>query len=76
MDEMVDVKEKKRIVESCIKIMEIDIEKFSFEAEKNEKLSHLSKANSYRETANGKKRTQSTLDEILNKHEDKFRQLK
>ena len=60
----------------CIKIMEIDIEKFSFEAEKRGKLSQLSKANSYRETVKGKKRTLSTLDETLNKLEDEFCQLK
>ena len=62
---MADVKEKQRTVESCIKSMEIDIEKFIFDAEKEEKWSLLS--NSYCRTVKGKKRTLSTLDESLNK---------
>ena len=56
--------------------MEIDIEKFIFDAEKEEKWSLLSKANSYCKTVKGKKRTLSTLDENLNKPEDEFHQLK
>ena len=63
MDEIADVNEKKRNVESCIENMETDIEKFSFEAEEEEKWSLLSKANSDRETVKGKKRTLITLDE-------------
>ena len=41
MDEVADVKEKKSTVESCIESMEISIEKFSFEAEKEGKWSLL-----------------------------------
>ena len=37
MDKIADVKEKKCAVESFIEDMEIDIEKFSFETEKEEK---------------------------------------
>ena len=76
MDKIADVKEKNCTVELCIESMEIDIEKFSFEAEKEEKWSLLSKANSYRETVKRKKRTLSTLDETLNKLEGKLHQLK
>ena len=76
MDEIADVKEKKHTVEPCIESMEIDIEILSFEAEKEETWSLLSKANSYRETVKGKKRTLSTLDGTLNKLEDELRQLK
>ena len=56
--------------------MEIDIEKFSFEAEKEEKWSLLSKANSYHETVKGKTRTLNILDETLSKLEDELRKLK
>ena len=73
---MADVKKKQHTVEPCIKSMEIDIEKFIFDAEKEEKWSLLSKANSYCKTVKGKKRTLSTLDENLNKPEDEFHQLK
>ena len=76
MDEIADVKKKKHTVESCIESMEIDIEKFSFEAEKEEKLLLLSKANSHRETVKGKKRSLSTLDETLDKLKDELYQLK
>ena len=64
---MADVKKNQHTVEPCIKSMEIDIEKFIFDAEKEEKWSLLSKANSYCRTVKGKKRTLSTLDESLNK---------
>ena len=70
MDKTADVKEKKRTVESCIESMEINIGKFSFETEKEEKWSLLSKANSYRETVKGMKRTLITLDKTLNKLEE------
>ena len=75
MDEIADVKEK-RTVNSCIESMEIDIEKFSLEAEKEEKWSLLSKADSFRETAKGSKGTLSNLDETLNKLEEQLRQLR
>ena len=77
IEEIGDVKGKKRTDESCIESMETGIKKFVFEAEKEEKLLLLSKAaNSYRETVKGKKRTLSTLDETLNKLEDELHQLK
>ena len=56
--------------------MEIDIEKLSYEAEKEEKLSLLSKGNSCCETGKGKKRILSILDETLDKLEDELPQLK
>ena len=40
MDEIADVKEKECTVELCIKIMEINIVKFSFEAKKKKKNCH------------------------------------
>ena len=66
MDEIADVKEKVT-VESLIGSMATEIEKFSFEAEKEQKWSLLSKAKSYGETVKQKKRTLSTLNETLKK---------
>ena len=43
MDEIADVKEKNHTVEWCIESMEIDIEKFNFEAEKEEKITFIIK---------------------------------
>ena len=66
MDEIADVKEKVT-VESFIGSMATEMEKFSFEAEKEQKWSLLSKAKSYGETVKQKKRTLSTLNETLKK---------
>ena len=66
MDEIADVKEKVT-VESLIGSMATEIEKFSFEAEKEQKWSLLSKAKSYGEIVKQKKRTLSTLNETLKK---------
>ena len=41
IDEIADVKEKNHTVESCIESMETDIEKFNFEAEKEEKITFI-----------------------------------
>ena len=43
IDEIADVKEKNHTVESCIESMETDIEKFNFEAEKEEKITFIIK---------------------------------
>ena len=40
MDEIANVKEKECTAELCIKIMEINIEKFSFEVKKKKKSCH------------------------------------
>ena len=43
IDEIADVKEKNHTVESCIESLETDIEKFNFEAEKEEKITFIIK---------------------------------
>ena len=43
IDEIADVKEKNHTAESCIESMETDIEKFNFEAEKEEKITFIIK---------------------------------
>ena len=64
LEKIEDVSKKKHTVKSCIKSMGIDIDKFSSEAEKEEKWSLLSKAKSYHKTLKGK-RTLKTLDGTL-----------
>ena len=72
LEKIVDVSKMKHTVKSCIKSMGLDIEKFSSEAEKEEKWSLLSKAKSYHETLKGKKRTLKTLDGTLIKLENQL----
>lgn len=65
MSEIADVKEKKRVLEACIKSMETDIESYSIAAEEKNDLSLLTKANSFRVTIRSKKEVLSGLEMAL-----------
>ena len=65
LEEIADVKEKKRAIESCIKSLEGDIETYSLAAEKDNDMTLLPKANSFRVSVRAKKETLSTLEKTL-----------
>ena len=65
MEEIADVKGKKRVVESCIKSLEVDIETYSLAAEKDNDMTLLTKANSFQVSVRAKKETLSTLEKTL-----------
>ena len=67
LDEVVEVKEKKRALEAAIKSLETDIEQYSIAAEKENNLILLTKANSFRVTVRQKKETLSSLENSLMK---------
>ena len=56
IEEIVEVKEKKRALEAAIQSLETDIEKYSFAAEKESNLTLLTKANSFRVTVREQKK--------------------
>ena len=72
-DEIAQVKEKKRAVESCIESLNKDIENYSIAAEKEADLSLLTKANSFRVTVRSKKETLATLESTLTKLNEELR---
>ena len=57
MEEIATVKEKKQALESCVKSLQVDIEKYSIEAEEKKDFNILAKANSFRTTAKTKQET-------------------
>ena len=65
MEEIADVKEKKRAIGSCIKSLEGDIETYSLAAEKDNDMTLLTKVNSFRVSVRAKKETLSTLEKTL-----------
>ena len=67
LEEVVEVKEKKRALEAAIKSLETDIEQYSIAAEKENNLILLTKANSFRVTVRQKKETLSSLENTLMK---------
>ena len=71
MEEIANVKEKKKVVESCIETLQIDIEKYSIAAEEKGDLSLLTKANSFRATVKEKKELILNLDMALKNLEEK-----
>lgn len=76
MEEIADVREKKRAIESSIKSMEDDVESFSLAAEKENDLTLLSKANSFRTTIKSKKESLAILDKTLVKLDEELSQIK
>lgn len=74
LEEIAEVKEKRIALESCIKSLEVDIESYSIAAEKENDMSLLTKANSFRGTVHSKKETLSTLDKAILKLEDELSQ--
>ena len=55
IEEIAEVKEKKRALEAAIKSLETDIEEYSIAAKKENNLTLLTKANSFRVTVHQKK---------------------
>lgn len=74
LEEIAEVKEKKRALESCIESLEADIENYSLAAEKDNDMSLLTKANSFRVTVKSKRETLLTLEKALGKLEDRVSQ--
>ena len=72
LEEIAEVKEKKQALLSCINSLEIDIESYSIAAEKENDLSLLTKANSFRVTVKSKRETLSVLDGALQKLENEL----
>ena len=65
LEEVAEVKEKKRALEAAIKSHETDIEQYSIAAEKENNLILLTKANSFRVTVRQKKETLSSVGNTL-----------
>ena len=75
MNEIAEVTEKKRAVESCIKSLEPDIDSLSIAAEEKSDLSLLTKVNSFRHTVRNKKELISGLDCALEKLNDELKNI-
>ena len=75
-EEIADVKEKKRALESCIESLNVDIEQYSIAAEKEADLSLLTKANSFRVTVQSKKETLATLEKTIVKLTEELQEIK
>ena len=75
MDEIAQVKEKKKAVESCIESLNIDIEKYSIAAEKESDLSLLTKANSFRVTVTSKKELLCILESAIIKLNEELKDI-
>ena len=75
IEEIAEVKEKKRAREAAIQSLETDIEKYSFAAEKESNLTLLTKANSFRVTVREKKETLSSLKNVLIKLNEEQKQI-
>ena len=59
-----EAKEKKRALEAAIKSLETDIEEYSIAAKKENNLTSLTKANSFRVTVCQKKETLSSFNSL------------
>ena len=75
IEEIAEVKEKKRALEAAIQSLETDIEKYSFAAEKESNLTLLTKANSFRVTVREKKETLPSLENVLIKLNEEQKQI-
>ena len=69
-----EAKEKKRALEAAIKSLETDIEEYSIAAKKENNLTLLTKANSFRATVCQKKET-SSLENTLVKLNEEHKQI-
>ena len=65
MDQIPQVREKKKALESYIESLNINIKKYSIAAEKETDLSLLMKANSFRVTVYSKKESLSALENAV-----------
>ena len=75
IEEIAEVKEKKRALEAAIQSLETDTEKYSFAAEKESNLTLLTKANSFRVTVREKKETLSSLENVFIKLNEEQKQI-
>ena len=75
IEEIAEVKEKKRTLESAIQSLETDIEKYSFAVEKESNLTLSTKGNSFRVTFREKKETLSSLENVLTKLNEEQKQI-
>ena len=75
LEEITEVKEKKRALEAAIKSLKTDIEEYSIAAKKESNLTLLTKANSFRVTVCQKKETLSSLENILVKLNEEHKQI-
>ena len=69
------LKWKKRALETAIKSLETDIEEYSTAAEKENNLTLLAKASSFRVTVRQKKETLSSLENTLVKLKEEHKQI-
>ena len=69
------MKEKKRALEAAIKNLETDIEEYSIPAKKENNLTSLTKANSFRVTVHQEKETLSSLVNTLVKLNEEHKQI-
>ena len=65
IEEIAEVKGKKRALEAAIQSLETDIVKYSFATEKESNLTLLTETNSFRVTVHEKKETLSSLEHVL-----------
>ena len=69
------MKEKKRALEAAIKSLKNDVEEYSIADEKENNLTLLTKANSFRVTGRQKKETLSPLENTLVKLNEEHKQI-
>ena len=74
-EEIAEMKEKKRALESCIQCLEKDIVDYSLAAEKESDLSLLTKANSFRVTVSSKKETLTNLESTLERLDKELKEI-
>ena len=74
-EEITEAKEKKRALEAAIKSLETDIEEYSIAAKKENNLTSLTKANSFRVTVRQNKETLSSLENTLVKLNEQHKQI-
>ena len=74
-EEISDIKKRKVVVEKCILSLESDIEKYSSDAEKEQDMTLLTKANSFRKAVVEKKDNLKTFDIAINKLSEECKQL-
>ena len=75
IEEIAEVKEKKRALEAAIQSLETDIEKYSFVGEKKSSLTSLTKATSLSVIVREKKETLSSLENVLIKLNEEQKQI-
>ena len=74
-DEIVIVKNEKKDLLDCIPLLDSDITKYSFEAEKKKDFILLTKANAFRNTKTGKEKSVAALDAAFEKLEKDLKTL-